>query len=61
MGILVWKPDYVDVSESGDLAYTYGKYTFTSRDSTGRKVVSKGIFHTVWKRQEDGSWKFVWD
>lgn len=58
---LTWKPTFVDVSSSGDLAYTYGEFIFTSIDSTGAKKVSKGIFHTVWKRQKDGSWKFVWD
>ncbi len=58
---LDWAPDFVDVSSSGDLAYTYGKYTFTTKDSLGNKVVNTGIFHTVWKRQPDGEWKFVWD
>ena len=51
----------MDVSESGDLAYTYGKYTFSAFDSNAKKIEAKGIFHTVWKRQEDGSWKFVYD
>ena len=58
---LSWKPDFVDVSAAGDLGYTYGKYTFTYQDSAGVDKTSTGIFHTVWKRQEDGSWKFVWD
>ena len=58
---LTWKPDFVDVAQSGDLAYTYGQYVFSSIDSTGTKSESKGIFHTVWKRQADGSWKYVWD
>lgn len=58
---LSWKPDFVDVSSSGDLGYTYGKYVFTVSDSTGQKQSSTGIFHTVWKRQPDGSWRFVWD
>lgn len=58
---LSWKPDFVDVSSSGDLGYTYGKYQFTSLDSLGNPQTSSGIFHTVWKRQKDGSWKFVWD
>ena len=58
---LAWKPDFVDVSSSGDLGYTYGEYTYTYQDSLGNDVASKGIFHTVWKRQQDGSWKFVWD
>ena len=58
---LTWSPDFVDVSESGDLGYTYGTYTLVTTDSLGNKNTSTGVFHTVWKRQPDGSWKFVWD
>ena len=58
---LTWAPDFVDVSSSGDLGYTYGKYVYTSTDSLGNSTSNEGIFHTVWKRQRDGSWKFVWD
>jgi ketosteroid isomerase-like protein len=58
---LIWKPDFVDVAESGDLGYTYGKFVYTLTDSLGNENVAEGIFHTVWKRQADGSWKFVWD
>ncbi len=60
-GTLTWSPDFVDVSTSGDMGYTYGKYVYTSTDSLGNFQSSEGIFHTVWKRQPDGSWKFVWD
>ncbi len=58
---LNWKPDFIDVSKSGDLAYTYGKYTYSYTDENGYPQESTGIFHTVWKRQNDGNWKFVWD
>ena len=58
---LKWSPDYVDVAASGDLGYTYGKYTFSATDTLGAKIENKGIFHTVWKKQADGNWKFVWD
>jgi ketosteroid isomerase-like protein len=58
---LTWKPDFVDVSSSGDLGYTYGPYKVSYSDSSGMKRESTGVFHTVWKRQPDGSWKFVWD
>ncbi len=58
---LEWKPDFVEVSTSADLGYTYGKYTFTTSDSTGQVVRSKGIFHTVWKKQANNQWRFVWD
>ena len=59
--ILKWTPTFVDVSASGDMAYTYGNYTYTITDSTGNTRSSNGIFHTVWKKQPDGSWRFVWD
>lgn len=58
---LTWKPTFVDVSKSGDMAFTYGDFVFTYLDSLGNKKQNKGIFHTVWKRQNDSSWKFVWD
>ena len=58
---LAWEPDFVDVAASGDLGYTYGKYTFSAVTSSGKTIQATGIFHTVWKRQPDGSWKFVWD
>ena len=34
---LTWKPTFIDVSQSGDLAYTYGDFTFTYIDSSGVK------------------------
>lgn len=58
---LQWAPDSVFVSEAGDMAYTYGKYKMTLPDSSGQIMTKTGIFHTVWKRQLDGSWKYVWD
>lgn len=58
---LQWAPDFVDVSSSGDLGYTYGRFTFSAKDTTGNPIEAEGIFHTVWKRQADGNWRFVWD
>lgn len=58
---LTWKPDFVDVAASGDLGYTYDHYTYSYIDSSGNKIENKGVFHTVWKKQSDGTWRFVWD
>ena len=58
---LSWEPEFVDVSRSGDLGYTYGPFVFSITDSTGVTRENTGFFHTVWKRQEDGSWRYVWD
>ena len=59
--LLTWEPEFVDVSKSGDLGYTYGSFVFTAKDSTGNDIESKGVFHTVWNRQPDGEWRYVWD
>jgi ketosteroid isomerase-like protein len=56
-----WSADFIDAASSGELGYTYGKYRWEFKDSTGKVTESKGIFHTVWKKQKDGSWRFVWD
>ena len=58
---LEWEPDFVSVSSSGDLAYTYGKYKFSAKDENGNILANEGIFHTVWKKEADGKWRFVWD
>jgi ketosteroid isomerase-like protein len=58
---LTWSPDFIDASDDGTLGYTYGKYVWQSKDSTGKVSEFKGVFHTVWKKQKDGSWKYVWD
>ena len=58
---LSWTPTFIDVSQSGDLAYTYGDFVFSYPDSLGNQKQNTGIFHTVWKRQADGNWRFVWD
>lgn len=58
---VTWVADYIDASESSDMGYSYGSYIWLSKDSTGETKESKGIFHTVWKKQADGSWKYVWD
>jgi ketosteroid isomerase-like protein len=58
--ILNWKPDFIYVAEAGDLAYTYGKFTYTAYGSADT-VRADGIFHTIWKKQSDGSWRYIWD
>lgn len=56
-----WSPDFIEASEDGKMGYTYGRYQWTSTESNGIAVSSTGVFHTVWKKQADGSWKYVWD
>jgi len=53
---LTWVPSAVFASMFGDMGYTYGIYTYKDRDTT-----SYGTYVSIWKRQPDGSWKYVLD
>jgi hypothetical protein len=59
--ILVWAPIKVDVSADGTLGYTWGRYDFTLEKGNAKAETTTGIYLTIWKRQTDGSWKFVYD
>jgi ketosteroid isomerase-like protein len=52
--VLDWKPVFADVAQSGDLGCTVGEATIASRHYFSKYL-------TVWKRQADGSWKYVAD
>jgi len=56
-----WSPDFVEASDDGSMGYTYGQYTWQSKDNSGKINEAQGVFHTVWKKQDDGNWKYVWD
>jgi ketosteroid isomerase-like protein len=58
---LNWQPVFADGAESGELAVTVGESVFTGRGSTGAVVQRFGKYITVWRRQPDGSWKFLAD
>lgn len=54
--------DKIDVSGSGDMAYARGKFSekYTDR-KTGKVMSDSGSYLTVYKKQDDGSWKAVED
>lgn len=52
----------VEVSKSGDMAFTEGSYTMAFTDPTSKKVVTDhGSYVTTYRKQSDGSWKAVAD
>ncbi len=59
-GLLSWEPIFADVSRSGDLGYTTGPWEFRPNGADD-KPVAFGQYFTIWKKQSDGSWKFVLD
>jgi ketosteroid isomerase-like protein len=58
---LTWQPMFAGIAESEDLGFTVGDYVATLRGPSGAAVQRFGKYLTVWKRQRDGSWKFVID
>jgi ketosteroid isomerase-like protein len=52
--VLEWAPVWADVADSGDLGCTVGEASVPARKSYSKYL-------TVWKRQADGTWKFVAD
>lgn len=51
--LLEWWPNFAGVSRSGDLGFTTGGVAVNGRRT--------GHYFTIWKRQPDGSWKWVYD
>jgi ketosteroid isomerase-like protein len=59
-GLLSWEPAFADVSRAGDLGYTTGPWEFRP-NGLDDQPVAFGQYFTIWKKQSDGSWKFVLD
>lgn len=49
-----WRPDTVVVLESGELALSSGPVL----DPSGQEI---GRFTTIWRKDEDGEWRVVFD
>lgn len=59
---LTFASDRVDVSNSADMAYARGHFTEKYTDpKTSKVMTTSGSYLTVYKKQQDGSWKAVED
>jgi uncharacterized protein (TIGR02246 family) len=56
-----WRPQFVEVLESGDLALSRGPYRVIDRNQEGEITESWGTFNSVWRRNADGEWLVVFD
>lgn len=56
---LTWEP--LRAEASGNLGYTFGSYTLTTKTAAGKDSVQYGNYISVWKRKKDGSWRYVID
>ena len=55
-----WRPVFAGATASGDFGYTVGEATIRSSRSADAAVY-EGKYLTVWRRQPDGSVKFIFD
>jgi ketosteroid isomerase-like protein len=58
---LTWSAYFTDVSDDGTLGYNYGRYESRRPGPDGKESVRTGWFLSIWKRQPDGSWRYVMD
>ena len=58
---LTWSALFTDVSDDGTLGYNWGRYESRRPGPKGKEVVRGGFFLTIWKRQPDGTWRYVMD
>ena len=56
-----WEPKEAFVSKSGDLGYLIENLRVSMNDSLGNKMEFYNKVVTIWKKQEDGTWKNVVD
>ena len=47
--------------EESTLQEVHLEWTPDFVDASGQPIKAEGIFHTVWKKQADGRWRFVYD
>jgi ketosteroid isomerase-like protein len=50
---LEWWPLWAGIAKSGDLGFTTGPYAFAGK--------RRGHYFTVWKKQLNGEWKWIFD
>jgi ketosteroid isomerase-like protein len=52
---LAWWPRYAGIAQSGDLGFTTGTFSIDAARTP------RGQYFTVWKRQPDGYWRWIFD
>ena len=58
---LKWRPRVVEVLVDGQLALSRGPYRYTEKNEEGEEVDNWGTFNSVWRMNDDGEWRVVFD
>ena len=56
-----WRPKFVEVLENGELALTRGPWLIVTTNENGDTTEQWGTFNTIWRLNESGDWKVVFD
>jgi hypothetical protein len=56
---LSWRPTWVGLSASGDLAYSTGPWEY--RATKDAAPIVQGHYLSIWAKQADGAWKVAFD
>lgn len=59
--MIKWRPQFIEVLESGALALSRGPYRMVSTDAEGNALESWGTFNSIWRLNDDGEWRVVFD
>ncbi|NQV17557.1 MAG: DUF4440 domain-containing protein [Armatimonadetes bacterium] len=59
--VLSWEPDFAEISGSGDMGYTSGIYLSIQKSDEGKEKQGRGRYLSIWRKQNDGSWKAIAD
>jgi ketosteroid isomerase-like protein len=58
---LSWDPIHAEISESGDLGYTIGRFESRMVGEAVDSLLGSGSYVSIWRRDADGVWKVVLD
>lgn len=59
--LMTWRPEIVEISADGELGFTRGPWQLRGVGEDGQPFERSGTFNSVWRRQEDGGWRIVFD
>ena len=58
---ITWSPKKAEALAAGDVGYTVGAWERHAKDASGKDVVRRGEYLTVWKKEKDGVWRATFD
>ena len=58
---IVWRPQFIEVLKSADLALSRGPYRLRGTEDDGDEYEDWGTYNSVWRLSNDGRWRIIFD